>query len=90
MSTPGVDATALRDYFAIQTELCAGQCINRTTGRVIRAIVPVHMFGHPADINDLMSVNNEFNLALGEDAAESLHSYNHGQHSGTFGFRWEP
>ena len=83
--TLGVDAAKLRDYLASHTEQRSGQCVNRATGRVIRALVPMHTFGHPADLDGLLAVAHDFNLALVEDAAESLGSYYHGRHTGTFG-----
>lgn len=83
--TLGVDASKLRDYLASHTEQRAGQCVNRTSGQVIRALVPMHAFGHPVDLNGLLAVAHDFNLALVEDAAESLGSYYYGQHTGTFG-----
>ncbi len=85
MPTMGVDAEKLRDYLAGHTEQRSGQCINRATGRVIRAIVPMHTFGHPVDLERLLAVAQDFNLVLVEDAAESLGSYYGGQHTGTFG-----
>jgi aminotransferase in exopolysaccharide biosynthesis len=83
--TLGVDAAKLRDHLASQTEQRSGQCVNRATGRVIRAIVPMHTFGHPVDLDGLLAVVHDFNLTLVEDAAESLGSHYHGQHTGTFG-----
>ena len=83
--TLGIDAEKLRDYLKCSTEQHAGQCVNRTTGRIIRAVVPMHTFGHPADVEGLLAVATDYNLALVEDAAESLGSYYHGQHTGTFG-----
>ena len=83
--TLGVDAAKLRGYLTRQTEQRAGQCVNRVTGRVIRALVPMHTFGHPVDLDGLLAVAHDFKLALVEDAAESLGSYYHGQHTGTFG-----
>jgi perosamine synthetase len=83
--TLGVDARKLRNYLDSHTERRAGQCVNRATGRVIRALVPMHTFGHPADIEGLLGIARDFNLALVEDAAESLGSTYHGQHTGTFG-----
>lgn len=81
----GMDAAKLREYLASHTELRAGCCVNRVTGRIIRALVPMHTFGHPSDMEGLLAVAHDFNLALVEDAAESLGSYYHGQHTGTFG-----
>ena len=83
--TLGVDAIKLRSYLIFHTEQRSNQCINRTTGRVIRALVPMHTFGHPVDIDGLLSIARDFNIALVEDAAESLGSLYHGKHTGTFG-----
>lgn len=85
VATLGVDGVKLRDYLGSCTEQRAGQCINRATGRVIRALVPMHTFGYPVDLEALLAVARDFNLALVEDAAESLGSYYHGRHTGTFG-----
>ena len=83
--TLGMDAHALRDYLSSTTEMRGGHCINRSTGRVIRAMVPMHAFGHPVDIEALLAVAHDFHLQLIEDAAESLGSTVRGQHTGTFG-----
>lgn len=83
--TLGVDAAKLREYLTNQTEQCAGQCVNRATGRVIRALVPMHTFGHPVDMAGVLAVAHDFKLVLVEDAAESLGSYYHDRHTGTFG-----
>jgi len=85
IGTLGVDAAKLRDYLISHTEQRSGQCINRATGQVIRALVPMHTFGHPVDIDGLIAIAHDFNIVLAEDAAESLGSYYHGQHTGTFG-----
>ncbi len=81
----GIDAVALREYLSTITEIRNGQCVNRSTGRVIRAMVPMHTFGHPVDINALLAIAHDFHLQLIEDAAESLGSTVAGQHTGTFG-----
>ena len=83
--TLGLDPRSLRDYLRAATDMRAGQCVNRATGRVIRALVPMHAFGHPADMDGLMAVARDFHLALLEDAAESLGSTIEGRHTGTFG-----
>jgi perosamine synthetase len=83
--TLGVDPVALREYLTDITEIRSGVCLNRTTGRVIRAIVPMHTFGHPVDIDGVLGVARDFHLALVEDAAESLGSLYHGRQTGTFG-----
>jgi perosamine synthetase len=83
--TLGVDPTALREYLVHRTVSSTGVCLNRSTGRVIRAIVPMHAFGHPVDIEGLLAVTHDFGLQMVEDAAESLGSFYHGRHTGTFG-----
>ena len=85
MRTLGVDTESLRTYLNGKTEQHGGLCVNRTTGKVIRALVPMHTFGHPVDLDGLLALAHDFNLILIEDAAESLGSYYHGQHTGTFG-----
>lgn len=62
-----------------------GVCRVRETGRVLRACLPMHTFGHPADIDGLLVVCARWNVALVEDAAESLGSLYKGRHTGTFG-----
>jgi perosamine synthetase len=83
--TLGVDARTLRTYLEENADQRGGHCINRSTGRPIRALVPMHAFGHPVDIEAALGVCRDFNLALVEDAAESLGSTVHGRHTGTFG-----
>ncbi len=83
--TLGLAPHALREYLQGITEIRSGQCVNRNTGRVIRALVPMHTFGHPVDIEGVLAVARDFHLALVEDAAESLGSTVHGRHTGTFG-----
>jgi len=83
--TFGIDPHVLSDYLHTATEMRGGQCVNHRTGRVIRAVLPMHTFGHPVDIDGLMAVARDFNIRLVEDAAESLGSYVEGTHTGTFG-----
>jgi perosamine synthetase len=84
-STLGIDAAKLDEHLRGVAQLREGHCVNRRTGAVIRAIVPMHTFGHPVDIDGLMEVCGRWNIAIVEDAAESLGSYYKGQHTGTFG-----
>lgn len=83
--TLGLDPRALRDYLDSIVEIRDGQSVNRATGRVIRAIVPMHTFGHPVDIQEVVALARDYHLALIEDAAESLGSTVSGKHTGTFG-----
>ena len=84
-STLGINPDSLREYLQAATEQRSGNCMNRSTGKRVRALIPVHIFGHPCDIEGLLEVAKDFNLTLIEDAAESLGSFYQGQHTGTFG-----
>ncbi|MBP7529881.1 MAG: LegC family aminotransferase [Syntrophorhabdaceae bacterium] len=85
MKTLGIDAVKLSDYLAGAAVLRDGGCFNRSTSRPIKAVVAMHTFGHPVDVDSLMEVCDRFNLALVEDAAESIGSLYKGRQTGTFG-----
>lgn len=82
----GMSAQALRTWLdANATVNAAGQCINNTTGKRIAACVPMHTFGFPLDIEEIVSICDNFHIPIVEDAAESLGSYVGDKHTGTFG-----
>jgi perosamine synthetase len=83
--TLGLDPPKLKDYLEEIAAIRNDQCYNRQTGRRIRAVVPMHTFGHPVDIDPLIEVCQQYRLELVEDAAESLGSYYKGRHTGCFG-----
>tara|TARA_R100000306_G_scaffold3301_1_gene6128 strand:+ start:14005 stop:15150 length:1146 start_codon:yes stop_codon:yes gene_type:complete len=84
--TLGLSGEALEAWLEENAELDAdGVCRTRADDRVIRACVPMHTFGHPADLDTLVSVSHRWNISLVEDAAESLGSFYKGKHTGTFG-----
>jgi len=60
-----------------------GECIHKVSGRRIKAVVPMHTFGHPVELDELMTICLKWNLVLVEDAAESLGSFYKGKHTGT-------
>jgi perosamine synthetase len=80
-----VSPTKLHTYLAEIAVIRRGECFNRLTGRRIKALVPVHVFGHPADMRPLSVIAETFNIALVEDAAESLGSRYREVHTGTVG-----
>ena len=84
-STLGIDSLKLREYLSGNTSQVSGQCLNSNSGKVIRALVPMHTFGHPSDLEALLAISKDFNIVLVEDAAESLGSYFNGKHTGTIG-----
>ena len=81
----GIDPQKLREYLLKNTVTKAGKTTNKTTGRTIKAIIPMHTFGHPSRIDEILELAKEFNLVVVEDAAESLGSFYKGRHTGTFG-----
>lgn len=83
--TLGLSPESLEAFLSANATRTAGGCINKTTGRKISAIVPMHTFGHPCRIDAIADICEQFGIALVEDAAESLGSYYQGRHTGTFG-----
>lgn len=83
--TLGLDPARLADYLAERTEIRHDGCYNRTTGRRIKAVVPMHTFGHPVDLDPLLEICQSFHIELIEDAAESLGSFYKGRHTGNWG-----
>ncbi|HHD79685.1 MAG TPA: LegC family aminotransferase, partial [Epsilonproteobacteria bacterium] len=83
--TMGLSPKALEVFLQANTTQKDGECINNTTGKVIRACVPMHTFGHACKIDEIAQICVAHNIALVEDAAESLGSYYKGKHTGTFG-----
>ena len=81
-----IDPDRLRQYLGETTELTSLGARNKLTGRRVSAIVPMHTFGHPAEMEELLSVAYDFHLPVVEDAAESLGSLYKTRHTGTFGF----
>lgn len=85
-ATLGLDPVALRVWLEQHAELRAdGFTYDRASGRRVRACVPMHTLGHPARIQAIVAVCDEFGLVVIEDAAESLGSFIGERHTGTFG-----
>ena len=84
-NTLGIDPVALNRYLGEITVFRDGECFNRHTGRRISAVVPMHTFGHPVDMDAIQSICDKYHLALIEDAAESIGSFYKGRHTGNFG-----
>lgn len=80
----GMSADALRTFLK-NVELLNGVAIHKPTGKKIAACVPMHTFGHPVEIDTIVSLCKEYNIPVVEDAAESLGSTYKGQQTGTFG-----
>jgi len=83
--TLGVDPTKLKLYLEKIGELRNSELFNKVTGRRIKALVPMHTFGHAVDLDALVEICDRYHIVLVEDAAESLGSYYKGKHTGSFG-----
>lgn len=83
--TLGVDPARLSAYLDSIVVLKDGQCFNRLTSRRIAAIMPMHVFGHPVDMDRLNEVAGRYGLVVVEDAAESLGSTYKRRSAGTLG-----
>lgn len=82
----GLCPIAAEEYLSEHAKLDVdGNCIHKATKRRIRALMPMHTFGHPVQMDELEAVCLRWNLILVEDAAESLGSLYKGKHTGTIG-----
>jgi len=83
--TMGMSPSALQKFLENNTSIKNQQCINNKTGKVIKACVPMHTFGHPCRIDEINDICDKYYISLIEDAAESLGSLYKDKHTGTFG-----
>ncbi|OUQ90240.1 aminotransferase DegT [Brevibacillus brevis] len=83
--TLGLDPVKLDEYLQEIAVVRDHACYNKQTGRRIKAVVPMHTFGHPVELDKLVDICERYHLELIEDAAESLGSYYKGRHTGNWG-----
>jgi len=83
--TLGLSPSALRSFLEKNTIVNDHQCINKNTGKIIKACIPMHTFGHSCRISEIAEICFKYKITLIEDAAESLGSFYKGKHTGTFG-----
>jgi len=83
--TMGLSPKAVKAWLEANAEIKGNSCYNKNTGRRIKCCVPMHTFGHPVHLDELMEVCKEWYIELVEDAAESIGSFYKGKHTGTFG-----
>ena len=81
----GINCLKLEKYLDKIVKFKGNKSINKLTGKVIKAIIPVHVFGHPCNIQEIIKIGKKFNLVVVEDAAEALGSFYKKKHLGTFG-----
>jgi perosamine synthetase len=80
-----MDLELLREFLEKETSQKGEERIYNKTGRVIRAIMPVHVLGNICDMDTLMDIANTYQIKVVEDSTESLGSYYKGKHTGGFG-----
>lgn len=84
-ATMGLSPEALESFLSVETVMKADGCYNKSSGNRIKACIPMHTFGHPCRIDDIVVICEKYKIELIEDAAESIGSYYKGKHTGTFG-----
>src|SRR6185295_1515060 len=77
-----MDVARVIDFLETRCTSRDGSLVNRITGRRVSAIVPVHILGHPVDLDPILEVARKYDLAIVEDATESLGSEYHGRKAG--------
>ncbi|MDD2243101.1 MAG: LegC family aminotransferase [Petrimonas sp.] len=83
--TMGLSPHALESWLRENAIIKGKECYNKTTGRRIKACVPMHTFGHPVQLDQLQGICARYHIDIVEDAAESIGSTYKGKHTGTFG-----
>jgi perosamine synthetase len=83
--TMGLSPKSLNRFLEEHAELKNGECYNKTTGRKIKACLPMHTFGHACRIEEILDICKKYRIEVVEDAAESMGSRLKGKHLGTFG-----
>jgi perosamine synthetase len=81
----GLDAGKVADFLARECVVKDGRVVNRTSGRTVRALLPVHLYGHPCDLDPLLELAGRYPLVIVEDATEVLGARYKGRPVGAHG-----
>ena len=81
----GLDAGKVADFLARECVVKDGRVVNRTSGRTVRALLPVHLYGHPCDLDPLLELAADYPLVIVEDATEVLGARYKGRPVGAHG-----
>jgi len=84
-ATWGLDPVKLRDFFVRECRRRNGRLLNKSTGRRVAAVLPMHTLGHPVDMDPLMEEAARFRLPVVEDACEALGARYKGRRIGRIG-----
>jgi len=85
IDTMGLSPKAVSEFLEEFGELREDGCYNKSSGRRIAACMPMHTFGFPIRLDEMLKVCKDWNIPLVEDAAESLGSEYKGKPTGSFG-----
>ncbi len=80
----GLCPNDLKKFLENNCEMRNGECFNKTTNRRVRACVPMHTFGHPVKLDEIINICQKYHIFVIEDAAESIGSFYNGKHTGTY------
>jgi dTDP-4-amino-4,6-dideoxygalactose transaminase len=83
--TMGLSPVKMKDWLSKNAEIKDNVCFNKSTRKRIKACVPMHTFGQPIHLEEMVQLCEEYHIEMVEDAAESLGSFYKGRHTGTFG-----
>ena len=85
LDTMGLSPNAVQAFLEEYGELREGVCYNKKTNKKIAACMPMHTFGFPMHLDELIAICNKWNIPVVEDAAESIGSEYKGMPTGSFG-----
>jgi perosamine synthetase len=85
IDTMGLSPKAVQSFLENNAEIRNNQCFNKSTNRRIAACLPMHTFGFPVEMDELIKICNEWHIPIVEDAAESLGSFYKNKHTGSLG-----
>ena len=85
IDTMGLSPSAVEDFLDEYGELREDGCYNKLTGRRISACMPMHTFGFPVHLDELILICKKWSIPIVEDAAESIGSNYKGKSTGSFG-----
>lgn len=85
LDTMGLSPKAVESFLEEYAEIREDVCYNKSTGKKIVACLPMHTFGFPVHLDELIQVCHKWHILIVEDAAESLGSEYKGKQTGSFG-----
>ena len=68
----GLDPVRVAEFLDGECDVRDGRVVNRRSGRTVRALLPVHLYGHPCDLDPLLALARRYPMAVVEDSAEAL------------------